>query len=221
MRRGTNPFSDTGRLGRHGSRHTVPGQRVRARVVVVRVRIPSYVPLIGGIESRSLKTSVGLLDIPWFWVLVLFLILAAFLVCFFLVRTRGAVTLGAGVLFLVFAVVFFFGAWYKINAIIGDLMNLFTDIPFIGPSAQGVPHEDYEGRPCRELPARLLPVRSVGRDAGHRRRPEAFLRLGSEGAGRGASPGWWGLSVTRRKSRRAIRRGGGAPQERPCQPRPG
>lgn len=101
--------------------------------VVVRVRIPSYVPLIGGIESRSLKTSVGLLDIPWFWVLVLFLILAAFLVCFFLVRTRGAVTLGAGVLFLLFAVVFFFGAWYKINAIVGDLMNLFTDIPFIGP----------------------------------------------------------------------------------------
>jgi hypothetical protein len=100
--------------------------------ISIRVRIPDYVPIVGGIESRRLRTTVGLLDIPWYWIVLIFMVLAATVFCFFLVRTRGGVTLGAGFFYLLFAVLFFFGAWYKINAIIGDIVKLFVKIPLIG-----------------------------------------------------------------------------------------
>jgi hypothetical protein len=101
--------------------------------IAVSLRVPSYVPLVGGLESRRLRKTVGLLEIPWYWILLVLLVLAAFIVCFFLIRTRGWVTLGAGLFYLLFAVLFFFGAWYKINAIIGDIMDIFAKLPLIGP----------------------------------------------------------------------------------------
>ena len=44
----------------------------------------------------------------------------------------AGVVLGAGVFCLVFNVVFYIGAWKKINGIIGDVVSLARSIPFIG-----------------------------------------------------------------------------------------
>ena len=83
-----------------------------------------------GIEHKVV--SLKLFNAPWYWVAVLFAVLAAFAACFFLVRTRGTVTLGAGACFLLFNVLFFVGAWYKINAIIGDITSIARGVPFVG-----------------------------------------------------------------------------------------
>lgn len=77
-------------------------------------------------------TSLGMLEVPWYWVALLLIVLAAFIGCFFFVKARGGVTLGAGLYFLIFNVLFFVGAWYKINAIIGDITATARSVPFVG-----------------------------------------------------------------------------------------
>lgn len=76
------------------------------------------------------KKSYGLFVSPWAWLMVV--VLVFMLAGLWLVQTRGMVLMGAGALCLVFNVVFFIGAWKKINAIIGDVVNLARSIPFIG-----------------------------------------------------------------------------------------
>lgn len=76
------------------------------------------------------EKSYGLFVSPWAWAMVgvLVLILAGM----WFVQTHGAVVLAAGVFCLAFNVVFYIGAWKKINSIIGDVVNLARSIPFIG-----------------------------------------------------------------------------------------
>jgi hypothetical protein len=94
--------------------------------------------------------TLKLFQAPWYWMAILFAVLAAAVACFFLVRTRGAVTLGAGVYFLLFTLLFFFGAWYKINAIIGDITGTVRELPFVG---------QYLGALVSEISKRVLVVR--------------------------------------------------------------
>jgi hypothetical protein len=95
-----------------------------------------------GIKGPEMK--YGLFVSPWAWVMVAVLVL---IVCgFWFVQTRGGITLGAGIFCLVFDVVFFIGAWHKINAIIGDVVKLARSVPFIGDSLGEVVNvlvEDY------------------------------------------------------------------------------
>jgi hypothetical protein len=48
------------------------------------------------------------------------------------VQTRGAIILGAGIYCLVFNIIFYIGAWQKVNAIIGDIVALFRGVPYLG-----------------------------------------------------------------------------------------
>jgi hypothetical protein len=59
-------------------------------------------------------------------------VLAAVMAGLWFVQTRGGITLGAGILCLVFNAVFFIGVWKKINGIVGDVVSLARSIPFIG-----------------------------------------------------------------------------------------
>ena len=76
------------------------------------------------------EKSYGLFVSPWAWVMVA--VLVVMLAGLWFVQTRGGILLGAGVFCLVFNVVFFIGAWQKINGIVGDVVNLARSIPFIG-----------------------------------------------------------------------------------------
>jgi len=94
--------------------------------------------------------TLKLLDVPWYWTALLCVLAGAFLACFFVVRTRGAVTIAVGALFLLFNVVFFLGAWYKINAIIGDITGTVSGLPLVGR---------YLGALVSEISKRVLVVR--------------------------------------------------------------
>lgn len=76
------------------------------------------------------RMSFGLFKSPWAWALVVLLALAVAGLWF--VQARGWISVGAGVFCLVFNVIFFIGAWHKINAIIGDVVSFARGIPFIG-----------------------------------------------------------------------------------------
>jgi len=79
---------------------------------------------------KSPQKTYGLFVSPWAWVMVGVLVL---IICgIWFVQTRGGITLGAGIFCLLFNVIFFIGAWHKINAIIGDIVSLAKSIPFIG-----------------------------------------------------------------------------------------
>lgn len=81
-----------------------------------------------GIEAH--KESYGLFVSPWAWLLVVvFVVLLGGL---WFVQTRGAILLGGGIFCLVFNLIFFIGAWKKINAIIGDIVRIAKAVPFIG-----------------------------------------------------------------------------------------
>lgn len=94
--------------------------------------------------------SLKLFDVPWYWTALLFALLGVFIACFFMVRTRGAVTTGVGACFLLFNVLFFVGAWYKINAIIGDISGTVGGLPLVGR---------YLGALVSEISKRVLVVR--------------------------------------------------------------
>jgi hypothetical protein len=79
---------------------------------------------------KSPQKTYGLFVSPWAWVMVGVLVI---IICgIWFVQTRGGITLGAGIFCLLFNVIFFIGAWHKINAIIGDIVSLAKSIPFIG-----------------------------------------------------------------------------------------
>jgi hypothetical protein len=81
-----------------------------------------------GVKSPS--RSYGLFVSPWAWLMVV--VLVAMIAGLWFVQTRGAVLLGAGILCLIFNVVFFIGVWKKINGVIGDVVSMARTIPFIG-----------------------------------------------------------------------------------------
>ena len=78
----------------------------------------------------SLEKSYGLFVSPWAWLMVAVLVLM--LAGLWFVQTRGAILLGAGAYCLIFNVIFFIGAWKKVNGIIGDVVGLARSIPLIG-----------------------------------------------------------------------------------------
>jgi len=79
---------------------------------------------------KSPTKSYGLFVSPWAWLMVA--VLVAIIAGLWFVRTRGGITLGAGILCLVFNVVFFIGVWKKVNGIVGDVVSLARSIPFLG-----------------------------------------------------------------------------------------
>lgn len=81
-----------------------------------------------GVKSPQVK--YGLFASPWAWGMVAVLVVT--LAGLWFVQTRGGVTLGAGIYCLLFNVIFFVGAWRKINAIVGDVVKLARSVPFIG-----------------------------------------------------------------------------------------
>lgn len=101
---------------------------------------------------KSPRESFGLFASPWVWLTVV--VMAAVLAGLWFVQTRGWVAIGAGAFCLLFNVVFFIGAWMKINGIIGDVISLARSVPFIG---------DMLGELIRELTKGMLDVRvSIG-----------------------------------------------------------
>jgi hypothetical protein len=81
-------------------------------------------------DYQFYETSYNLFVSPWAWVMVALLALS--LAGLWFVQTRGAILLGTGALCLIFNVVFYIGAWKKINAIIGDVVHLARKVPIIG-----------------------------------------------------------------------------------------
>ncbi len=98
---------------------------------------------------RNLRT-LGILDIPLYWFVVLLVVAAAAAVGLFFPSLKGALSVGAGVYFIIFAVIFYFGAWYKINAVIGDVISTVRELPFVG---------EYLGVLVSEITKRALVVR--------------------------------------------------------------
>lgn len=80
--------------------------------------------------ATAYETSSGLFASPWAWSMVV--VLLAILGGLWFVQTRGAVVLGAGIYCLLFNVIFYIGAWKKIKAIIGDVVNIARSVPIIG-----------------------------------------------------------------------------------------
>ena len=76
------------------------------------------------------EKSYGLFVSPWVWAMVAVLVFT--LAGLWFVQTRGGIVLGAGVFCLIFNVVFYIGAWKKINAIIGDVVSLARKVPLFG-----------------------------------------------------------------------------------------
>jgi hypothetical protein len=76
------------------------------------------------------EKSYGLFVSPWAWLMVAVLLLM--LAGLWFVQTRGAILLGAGAYCLIFNVIFYIGAWKKVNGIIGDVVGLARSIPVIG-----------------------------------------------------------------------------------------
>jgi len=79
---------------------------------------------------KSPTKSYGLFVSPWAWLMVA--VLVAMIAGLWFVQTRGGITLGAGILCLVFNMIFFIGVWKQINGVIGDVVSLARSIPFIG-----------------------------------------------------------------------------------------
>ncbi|MCJ7745641.1 MAG: hypothetical protein MUP40_05055, partial [Actinobacteria bacterium] len=72
----------------------------------------------------------GLFVSPWAWGMVAILVIIAAGLWF--VQTRGAVIMAAGIYCLVFNIIFYIGAWQKVNAIIGDIVALVRGVPYFG-----------------------------------------------------------------------------------------
>jgi len=98
---------------------------------------------------RNLKT-LGILDIPWYWLVILLVVAAAALAGLFFPTLKGALSIVAGVYFIIFSIIFYFGAWYKINAVIGDVVSLVRELPFVG---------SYLGALVGEITKKVLVVR--------------------------------------------------------------
>jgi hypothetical protein len=80
--------------------------------------------------SSVYSENFGLFVSPWAWGMVGVLVIMVTGLWF--VQTRGAVILGAGIYCLVFNIIFYVGAWHKVNAIIGDIVALVRGVPYVG-----------------------------------------------------------------------------------------
>lgn len=67
---------------------------------------------------------------PWAWLMIV--VLLAMIAGLWFVQARGWIFIGTGIYCLVFNVIFYIGAWLKVRAIIGDVVELARGIPFIG-----------------------------------------------------------------------------------------
>lgn len=93
-----------------------------------------------GISTGALGIDLGttwirtlrLTDTPWYWFVLLVLILLPAIASLFLPRLQGLPPVVSGVLFVMFGVLFLFGVWYRINGIIGDLAALIRAVPYVG-----------------------------------------------------------------------------------------
>ena len=94
------------------------------------ITIGAEVPVPGLGDVQFYEANYGLFVSPWAWVMVAVLVLT--LAGLWFVQTRGAILLSAGVLCLIFNVVFYVGAWKKIDAIIGDVVSLAGKVPLVG-----------------------------------------------------------------------------------------
>ncbi len=94
------------------------------------ITIGMELPVPGVGDVRVYETNYGLFVSPWAWFLVVVLVVTV--VGLWFVQTRGAVVLGAGIFCLIFNVIFYIGAWKKINAIIGDVVSLARKVPLVG-----------------------------------------------------------------------------------------
>lgn len=89
----------------------------------IRIRISAF-------GSEIAQADYGLFVSPWAWGMVV--VLVAIVAGLWFVQTRGVILIGAGIYCLLFNVIFFIGAWHKINAIIGDIVGLARSVPFVG-----------------------------------------------------------------------------------------
>jgi len=76
--------------------------------------------------------SISFTQLPWYWILIMFVVWAGVAVFLFLPKARGGVALGVGCAYAAFTVAFFFGAWYKVHAIVGDIAAALKQIPYVG-----------------------------------------------------------------------------------------
>jgi hypothetical protein len=98
---------------------------------VVSVFALPWMRITVNVFGRSVYSeNYGLFVSPWAWGMVAVLVVIAAGLWF--VQTRGTVILGAGIYCLVFNVIFYIGAWQKINAITGDIMGLVRSVPYFG-----------------------------------------------------------------------------------------
>ncbi|MHB8895258.1 MAG: hypothetical protein ACYC99_08815 [Candidatus Geothermincolia bacterium] len=96
----------------------------------INVGIKDVFGLGKAIGMNAPQKQYGLFVSPWAWVMVG--VLVALVLGIYFVQTRGGLTLGIGIFCLMFNVVFYIGAWQKINAIIGNVVDLVKAIPFVG-----------------------------------------------------------------------------------------
>lgn len=72
----------------------------------------------------------GLFVSPWAWSMVA--VLVVILAGLWFVQTKGLVVLGGGLYCIAFSILFYIGTWWRIRAIIGDVVTLARSVPFIG-----------------------------------------------------------------------------------------
>jgi hypothetical protein len=101
-----------------------------ALFVVAVFALPWIKLSVSAFGSSLHSQEFGLFVSPWAWGMVALLVIMAAGLWF--TQARGAVILGAGVCCVIFSIIFYVGAWQKVNAIIGDIVGLARSVPLIG-----------------------------------------------------------------------------------------
>lgn len=96
----------------------------------IKVEVNDVLGIGKALGVQGPQARYGLFASPWAWVMVGVLVMLVLGIYF--VQTRGGVTLGVGVFCILFNIIFFIGAWKKINGIIGDVVGLAKSVPVIG-----------------------------------------------------------------------------------------
>jgi len=101
-----------------------------ALFVVAVFALPWIKLSVSAFGSSLYSQEFGLFVSPWAWGMVALLVIMAAGLWF--TQARGAVILGAGFYCVIFSIIFYVGAWQKVNAIIGDIVGLARSVPLIG-----------------------------------------------------------------------------------------
>ena len=101
-----------------------------ALFVVAVFALPWIKLSVSALGSSLYSQEFGLFVSPWAWGMVALLVIMAAGLWF--TQARGAVILGAGFYCVIFSIIFYVGAWQKVNAIIGDIVGLARSVPLIG-----------------------------------------------------------------------------------------